>query len=942
MITLLKGKILNRKGLNLCLLFGIVLFLSVAICTPMFEEGSYNRLIQSKFDDYITANNEWPMYIGRGESLVTEQALNPDSVLKQMDEYLAIWNSYLGVDVSALQQFIKLQDAKFVREYGDNTGSVGIYYLRDLSSHIDIVNGEGLSEGVNKDGYECLIPLSTMDDTGLITGEKVTLSGIKDESGEALTLTVKGIVDISDNTDPFFIRNPYEMHNPIFVNDKTLKEIISRYDLCVIETGNYEALDYTSILAKDTEDISFYISEFMEKDKSFVCSGEITLKEYATQKSEVATLFMVLEIPLFALVLFFIYMVTNQIIGLEAGEIAMLKSRGYTSFMIIRLYMCQALCLSLAGLVIALPVGSLMCYLAGSSIAFLKFDVNSLTRYRPVVGMAVYAALSLVIVVVIMTIPVISYSRYSIVNARNRKVATKQSSPVQRFYLDIILCVITVYLYHNYNRQIDIVAADVINGKPIDGMMFLCASLLIFAMALLSIRLIGYLISIVYAIGRKNWKPNMYASFLELCKRDRRRDFISIFIIFTVAMSIYEANLASTINSNNDARTEYNDGCDLKVMDTWIPQKRADSVNKKMVRYYVEPDFGPFRALGEDGVGFTRVIRDNNVQLRANNIAHKNIELMAINTKEFGETARLKDGLNDEHWYEYLNALAARSDGVLISSSLADASGIKVGDKMIYGRISDLDGDQDSNVVTSSGVVVGIFDAFPGYERYEYKYNTKGEIVESERHMIVTNYASEVNVFGVSPYEVWMNLNNSKLTEEEIVDKLDNSGVTIASVTSLKEDRARLRASSKVQITNGLFSLSFIISVASCAVGMMIYWISSMKNKAMLLGIYRAMGMSLSEVMGIIINEQVFASVFAWLFGGAIGLGASLYCIRLLATVYLPYKHNIPPELKFDYSDIIKLMLLVFMIIIMCIMVMRKIIKESNVVTAVTFASDLQ
>lgn len=108
MITLLKGKILNRKGLNLCLLFGIVLFLSVAICTPMFEEGSYNRLIQSKFDDYITVNNEWPMYIGRGESLVTEQALNPDSVLKQMDEYLAIWNSYLGVDVSALQQFIKL------------------------------------------------------------------------------------------------------------------------------------------------------------------------------------------------------------------------------------------------------------------------------------------------------------------------------------------------------------------------------------------------------------------------------------------------------------------------------------------------------------------------------------------------------------------------------------------------------------------------------------------------------------------------------------------------------------------------------------------------------------------------------------------------------------------------------------------------------------------
>lgn len=70
MITLLIGKIKNRKLLNLCLLFGIVLFISVAICTPMFESGSYNRLLQSDFDDYIEKNNREPIVLSHKEHIM--------------------------------------------------------------------------------------------------------------------------------------------------------------------------------------------------------------------------------------------------------------------------------------------------------------------------------------------------------------------------------------------------------------------------------------------------------------------------------------------------------------------------------------------------------------------------------------------------------------------------------------------------------------------------------------------------------------------------------------------------------------------------------------------------------------------------------------------------------------------------------------------------------
>lgn len=87
--------------------------------------------------------------------------------------------------------------------------------------------------------------------------------------------------------------------------------------------------------------------------------------------------------------------------------------------------------------------------------------------------------------------------------------------------------------------------------------------------------------------------------------------------------------------------------------------------------------------------------------------------LMGINTKEFGETARLQSGLNKEHWYNYLNDLAEVSNGVIISSNLAKKYNIKVGDSINYARYSPIKGKEKEEIASPSGTVCAIVDAFP-------------------------------------------------------------------------------------------------------------------------------------------------------------------------------------------------------------------------------------
>ena len=935
MITLLKGKIFNKKGLNLCLLFGIVLFISVAVCTPMFEVGSYNRLLQNKFDDEILKNNTWPMTMGRVEKYVSKEAQDTNEYIERAGSFADYWKKYMPVDEVARQIYVKLQDYKYEREFDKANGVIGIYSMSDMDEHIAITDGEAISGE-----KQCLITEAMMDETGFIAGENILIPTLVDSKGEPLVLKIAGICEIADSNDTYWITNFREFHNPVLVDQETIRYIAETYEVRNIECYVSCAYDYTQVSSNKVDDIINYCAVFASKDAAFTENYIHVLNEYSTECKEIKTLFWVIELPLFALLLFFIYMVTGQILGMETGEIAIMKSRGYTRLKVIRLYIMQAAVLSIVGLVIALPIGSGLCVLAAFSDAFMEFRIKMLTGYSFTYGMLVYGLVAALVVIIIMTIPVIGYSKYSIVNEKQSRIKAMSNRAIQKFYIDILLLVVFTYLMYNYNRQKEVLSQNVLDGASIDGMMFVSVAMLIFACSLTAIRLIGYLIRLVYKLGKKHWKPHMYASFLELGKSNRKRDFISVFIIFTVALSIYQANLASTINRNNDLRAQYDNGADVVVAEKWIANKRADSENHKMIRYYMEPDYSRYESLEDKGVRMTRVIRDDNVKVVANNITASKCHMMAINTKEFGEIAMQIDNLNEEHWFNYLNALAGQSDGVLISSSLAKQTGVGVGDRITYSRINVLDGEKEENAAKTTRIVVGIFDSVPGYSRYSYEYNEDWKIEEKTENMIITNYATETNWFGFTPYEIWMNISDSNMSVADIRNFLEENGIVTEYVNSTEEIVANIRNSSKVQITNGLFSLCFMVSVAACGVGMLIYWISSMKNRAMLFGIYRAMGMSMKEVSGMIRNEQLFASVTAWLFGGLVGVVASFGCIGLIASVYLPKKHNILLKTVLDYSDIIKLLLFVMIIILICIIVMKRLIKRSNMAMAIKMGED--
>ena len=940
MFVFVKRKIQNKKCLNGCLLLGITLLIAVASCTPMFQKGSLNMLLRSKFETVITEQNVYPTVLSRSARVEGEEVFY-SSLKEKMSGYLQTWKRYIEVPEKAIQQHIWIDGYFIKREYGLNADWMEIGCIPNMENHIQILAKEPLEEMQSpQEVYSCMMTERVMDQFGLILGERITFEGIVDEDDNPLVLQISGIFDEENATDVFWYVKADEYEKQLFVDEDAMERIIEKYSVSAVNYEVYYLLDYLKINSNNALDILYYLEQFHEKDEALVEGISEVLESYVSEVKFVNTIFWVLELPLFGVLLAFIYMVSGQILNMEKGEISMLGSRGLSNVQIMSIYLYQSSVLAGIGVLLGLPLGFLLCKIAASTDAFLEFSFKSTEVYKPTIVMLVYALIAALFVVAFVTIPVLFYAKDSVVGQKKKRISSRSRSIVEKYWIDVILIICSLYLLYNHNKQLDVLIEQVMMGQYMDPLIFLNVTLFLIGAGLLGLRLLRYSASVVFRFGKDDWKPHTYASFLQIIRADGTQRFISVFLIFTVAMGIFNATVAGTINSNKENRIRYNIGTDIIVSEQWKPQVYMDSNLKKSVRYYVEPDYQKYDGLSSQYVEkMTRVIRDKKVEISGGGKTLENCEMMAIHTKEFGETARLQIGLNDTHWYHYLNDLAVTGSGVLISKNLAEEMELKVGDSIRYTRHDDLLGEGEDNKTSCNGVVCGIFEAWPGYMQYQYKYDENGKRVEQQQYMIVTNYAYTVNVFGDTPYEIWMRRKgNTSLSDVEAY--LSDNHIITTSVVGAKEEVEHAKSEAMVQITNGLFTLSFLVSVLLCTIGFLIYWITAIKQRGMLYGIYRAMGMGIREVSKMLLYELSFSSVLSGVFGCLVGLVASLLYTKILAVVYLPEKHNILLQTQWSGIDIMRMLALIVCMVVVCFLVLKRQIRNSDILQAIKMGED--
>lgn len=943
MLQFVIRKLIHKRWMALCLLIGNILLISIACCNPMYTEAVLQRMLMSNMRNYITENNRYPGTITTtGSVSVRSENEEELSAFYSLDSLCHELPEMMGVDSLEEITHLYIDSVRVtpdVPRQENDVKSITLGFISDMAAHSQIVAGRAAQPGLNENGcYEVVISQSAMAELDVLLDECFTAKTHTDAQGEPIRLQIVGIFKNSQSNDIYWVRTPNSYRRECFMPEETFRALFFEGDRPRYSTTGYwyTLLDYEQMRGENIakmyavrQNVStgsvFNASNFRYYDNF----GQI-FEDYLVKAEKVNVTLLVLQAPIFVLLAAFIFMVSRQMLEMEQSEISILKSRGAGRGQIIGVYLLQSALLALIALALGIPLGIWLCQVLGSANAFLEFVSRRALDVQFDIAAFAYALAAALFSIATMVLPVLRFSNVSIVNQKQRKHRRSETPLWQKIGLDFILLGVALYGLYSFNGQKELLAQRVADGASLDPLLFSCSSLFILGAGLVAVRIVPYFVQLVFLIGKRFWSPAMYASFLRVIRTRKSQGFIMVFLVMTIAMGMFNAQAARTINGNEEDRIRYLAGADITLQEEWKDNSaQLGEGASSDALMYEEPDFGRYTTL--EGVeSATRVLVDESGVVSAGGKSLRDVMIMGINTKEFGETIEFKSGLLPLHINEYLNAISQNTSAVLVSQNFADNFGVKLGDVITYK--SDMGG-------SIRGIVYGFVEYWPTYNAIESSTTSDGRPTSVNHYLVVAHLSQIQAAWGVTPYQVWIKTQDGAGTSF-FHEFLSEKNISTYALTDAAEQLVSLKNDPIFQGTNGILTVGFIVVLLLCTVGFLIYWILSIQSRSLQFGIFRAMGMSLREIISMLLNEQLFISGTAIATGALVGHLSSMLYIPLIQISYAPADEVIPLSVVRNGADTVRLFGVVGAVMLVCLFILGVLISRIKIAQALKLGED--
>jgi putative ABC transport system permease protein len=204
-------------------------------------------------------------------------------------------------------------------------------------------------------------------------------------------------------------------------------------------------------------------------------------------------------------------------------------------------------------------------------------------------------------------------------------------------------------------------------------------------------------------------------------------------------------------------------------------------------------------------------------------------------------------------------------------------------------------------------------------------------------YLVVANLAQLQSEMGIQPYEIWMKLEGSS---QCIYDFAAETHTRYAVFRDNAADLIAMKNEPVLQGTNGVLTANFIIVLMLCAVGFLIYWILSIRSRELQFGIFRAMGMSMKEVILMLVCEQILISGSSILIGVAAGKLVTRLYLPLIQLAYSGNSQVLPIRMITYTSDSIRLTAIIAMMIVVCMAILAWLISKIRIAQALKLGED--
>lgn len=897
LIRLSFKRLFSQLGLAAALTLGVAVAVMLASAIPMFSNAVQLRVLQQRIEN-TEQNQRLPpfafvvAYYGSISGQIDyEDYLKDDAFVSQRVP------AAIGLPITQTVKYIhtnkfRLFPAAKASQYANANTQLDWMSIGTLPGIEDKIQVFGeMPKQRNDDVIEALAYVEMANTVGVQAGEDYILYGpsVRGEEPIQQKVRITGIWAEKDPEDSFWFYRPDALGDNLLVTPETYVNQVAPKIKQDVELGLWYFLADGSRL--DTEAVLPMLGRLSRLSTELTnartglalrVSPNNALRRYITATNELTLLLTVFSVPLLAVVLYFVAMVSGMVVREQSGEIAVLRSRGASTFAIAVLYFIEMLFVGLVGLGLGLA--------AGYGLASLMTRLTSFLTLAPNVALTVgvnnqsirFGIAASVIALLAALLPAIAAARRNIVSYRSSQARSIRAPLWQRAFLDVLLLIAAIYVYFQLNQSGGILLATDARraADPFsDPVRFLAPVFMLAATALLLVRFFPWIMRALAALaGRLPLGTSTLLTLRSLARAPAVYLGPLLLLIFTMGLAVFSSSIALTLDRHLSDSLYFRNGADIRLIEMGDPSKistpfsmqgapdsnvqaPADDVAEEEPLYYT---FVPVQEhLRIPGVRGAARVGEYMAQPQARDVAEKSV-LIGVDRVDFQQTAYFREDFSPQPLGALMNTLAVNPSALLVQRDFLARNNLRIGEPLNMN-------------VSSTGLpaqpisftIAGTFDMFPHANP------------EEQRDIFVANldYIFE-NLGTAVQYDVLL-----AVTPDADLNKIaDQAGSLGFLVVNGEDTRVAIREAQVQPERRGLFGLlsaGFIAASLLTMVGFVLSAVITFRSRRIQLGMLRTVGLSAWQMGFFIALEQALLIGLGALAGSLLGV--------LVSQLFIPF-----------------------------------------------------
>ncbi len=507
---------------------------------------------------------------------------------------------------------------------------------------------------------EALVPLRAMREMGAQVGDRFAAVPTISSDIPHVYVTISGVFDIEDANDPELVAFTEQVlqTRSVTTDLQVMPFFISRQsflDALGVSIGGMTANYYwylktdPSLINADNSQLTVANIQVMTSRAvaalqtfSLTTGLDDALIEY-DQRLFFSRLPMFIVLILIAFViLYYVATMSSLLVENQRSEVAQFRSRGSDTSQILTVFIMEGAMIALLAAFIAPPIAAVTISLLGLTPAFFGLTGGGLLSVE--ISPAAYAlsVLGGVLGFVALLLPALQASRFGITQQRQQSSRPAALPVFQRYYLDVLLLLVAIFLFRQLTEQGSVVARDVFGAAVADELLLAVPGLVLVASAMVLLRLFPLAMNLISKLFSKVLPVAGAMTVWQMSRQPTHYSRLSLLLILTAGLGIFASSFGTTLQRSFEERILHVSGSDVRLVGV---NRSSDSDG---VAPMIDGRFGEEIAYEE----IPGVETASAVLRRAGRDLSKqqggSFELIALNSANFDNAAWFRDDFSNE------------------------------------------------------------------------------------------------------------------------------------------------------------------------------------------------------------------------------------------------------------------------------------------------------